>query len=142
MCVLCIGDWSAQAWQSLSNYFHPSQRSWSLLQLQPVMSPPSGSPLGKQTQQLPGLEENEHCFNCWPAHQPDNFTAIPKIHSESSDLVLNTTAFSYGLVRNGNFLLWRSVSEGISFSLEKTTILVVFKKPFYKLFLLYLWLKL
>lgn len=72
----------------------PSQRNLSLLQLQPVMSPPSGSLLGKQTQQLPGLEKNEHYFNCWPTHQPDKSTGIPKTHSENSDLVLNTTAFS------------------------------------------------
>ena len=53
------------------------------------MSPPSGSLLGKQTQQLPGLEKNAHYFNYWSTHQPDNFTAMPMTHYEGSELVLH-----------------------------------------------------
>lgn len=106
----------------------PSEWNLSLLQLQPVMSPPSGSLLGKQTQQLPGLEKNAHYFNCWPTHQPDKFTAMPTTHHESSELLMKT-AFrikvwqGMGIVFHGEQCLWHSLGKKGKFSGLKKVIL-------------------
>lgn len=62
----CASGLKCPGWQSLGSYFHPREWNLSLLQPQPVMSPPSGWPRGRQTPQLPGLEKNAHWFDCGP----------------------------------------------------------------------------
>lgn len=125
----------------------PLEWNLSLLQLQPVMSPPSGWLLGRQTQQLPGLEENAHCFNCWPLISPTSPLLCPQPSTRAQD---GCFAQAHACTErrscdgspeavSGEECLW--LINCISQFWGKETFKGP-KKPFYKLLLSYLQLKL